>query len=219
MILSTNLVSEFSTGSVEHTLIFGGEYVDTSSDQFRLNSVFEDQLAGVNPLITNVDADTAAFSVNRPINFNNGVGVLSGNIPTTNSFTDLNDDTETDITVTSFYIQDQIAISEKLDIVVGLRYDDFDIDVTSVNIPETGEDFDGSTTDSSSNNSEVSPRLGIIYKPEENVSLYASYSESFLPRSGEQFANIGDTNEFTGCLLYTSPSPRDLSTSRMPSSA
>ena len=24
---------------------------------------------------------------------------------------------------------------------------------------------------------------------------------------------------FTGCLLYTSPSPRDLSTSRMPSSA
>ena len=30
-----------------------------------------------------------------------------------------------------------------------------------------------------------------------------------------------DTNpdESTGCLLYTSPSPRDLSTSRMPSSA
>ena len=26
-------------------------------------------------------------------------------------------------------------------------------------------------------------------------------------------------NKFTGCLLYTSPSPRDLSTSRMPSSA
>ena len=25
--------------------------------------------------------------------------------------------------------------------------------------------------------------------------------------------------EITGCLLYTSPSPRDLSTSRMPSSA
>ena len=26
-------------------------------------------------------------------------------------------------------------------------------------------------------------------------------------------------DEFYGCLLYTSPSPRDLSTSRMPSSA
>ena len=27
------------------------------------------------------------------------------------------------------------------------------------------------------------------------------------------------TDEYMGCLLYTSPSPRDLSTSRMPSSA
>ena len=40
------------------------------------------------------------------------------------------------------------------------------------------------------------------------------------------FAGSDDTDElgkfgltFTGCLLYTSPSPRDLSTSRMPSSA
>ena len=41
---------------------------------------------------------------------------------------------------------------------------------------------------------EVSPRLGIIYKPKENMSLYASYSESFLPRSGEQFANINGSN-------------------------
>ena len=33
--------------------------------------------------------------------------------------------------------------------------------------------------------------------------------------------NMDGNNEFlvTGCLLYTSPSPRDLSTSRMPSSA
>ena len=29
----------------------------------------------------------------------------------------------------------------------------------------------------------------------------------------------GGPNSVTGCLLYTSPSPRDLSTSRMPSSA
>ena len=34
--------------------------------------------------------------------------------------------------------------------------------------------------------------------------------------SDEQMAQL---NEYYGCLLYTSPSPRDLSTSRMPSSA
>ena len=30
---------------------------------------------------------------------------------------------------------------------------------------------------------------------------------------------INDIGQFFACLLYTSPSPRDLSTSRMPSSA
>ena len=31
--------------------------------------------------------------------------------------------------------------------------------------------------------------------------------------------NFGDHTRIVSCLLYTSPSPRDLSTSRMPSSA
>ena len=38
----------------------------------------------------------------------------------------------------------------------------------------------------------------------------------------QRFAGITEAlkqQEFKGCLLYTSPSPRDLSTSRMPSSA
>ena len=35
----------------------------------------------------------------------------------------------------------------------------------------------------------------MVYKPEENISVYASYSESFLPRSGEQFANINGSND------------------------
>ena len=30
---------------------------------------------------------------------------------------------------------------------------------------------------------------------------------------------VDEIDSFQGCLLYTSPSPRDLSTSRMPSSA
>ena len=38
-------------------------------------------------------------------------------------------------------------------------------------------------------------------------------SRRILAVSGTQHGSVG------GCLLYTSPSPRDLSTSRMPSSA
>ena len=41
---------------------------------------------------------------------------------------------------------------------------------------------------------------------------------SFHPMKGENMF-IMDMDNMDGCLLYTSPSPRDLSTSRMPSSA
>ena len=174
LILSSNLVAEFNTGSVEHTLIVGSEYIDTSSDQFRFNSLFA----------SNGD-DVETFSVSRPISFLDGIAVLANGTQTTNSFSDLNDDTETEIEVTSFYIQDQIAISEQLDLVIGLRYDQFDIE--EIDLEEGG-------TRQTSEDDEVSPRLGIIYKPQENISIYASYSESFLPRSGEQFANIGATD-------------------------
>ena len=46
---------------------------------------------------------------------------------------------------------------------------------------------------------------------------------NFLPQSTESTLVLQEFLRFTGqesvCLLYTSPSPRDLSTSRMPSSA
>jgi catecholate siderophore receptor len=36
----------------------------------------------------------------------------------------------------------------------------------------------------------LSPRLGIILKPTPNLSLYASYSRSYLPQSGDQFSSL-----------------------------
>lgn len=172
LILSANLISEFTTGSVGHTLIFGGEYINTSSDQDRYNPVFS----------TNND-DKETFFIADPINLIGGVGTaVSG--PTSYTFSDLNDDTRVKLDVYSFYIQDQIEISEQLDILVGARFDSFDIDVFNA---ENGEQRDRK-------DSEVSPRAGIIYKPLENISIYASYSESFLPRSGDQYPNINGAN-------------------------
>ena len=46
---------------------------------------------------------------------------------------------------------------------------------------------------------------------------YLSVGGSHIKKLGIQ--SIFDLKEITYCLLYTSPSPRDLSTSRMPSSA
>jgi len=152
LILSANLVSEFATGNIDHTVVFGGEYIDTSSDQFRFNSLFASN-----------DDDVETFSIADPISFNDGFAILADGTQTTNTF----------------------AVSNQLDIVLGVRYDRFDIDVLDNEVNESLSSLD----------EEVSPRAGIIYKPKENISFYASYSESFLPRSGEQFADISGSND------------------------
>ena len=40
-----------------------------------------------------------------------------------------------------------------------------------------------------------SPRLGLVLKPTPDLSLYASYSRSYLPQSGDQFSSLTDVTE------------------------
>jgi catecholate siderophore receptor len=198
LVLSTNLIGEFETGNIGHTFFIGGEYIDTSNNNDRFNAVFDQR-----------QDDVEFFFANRPLDLNGGVGInaptpldssgnpisggliSSGGQTTTLTFSNLNDDTEADIEVFSIYIQDQIEISEYLDILIGGRFDSFDITVNNIEtFIETGE-----TDILSRRDSEFSPRLGLVFKPKENISIYGSFSESFLPRSGEQFADINPPDD------------------------
>ena len=176
MIISGNLIGQFFTGNIEHTMVAGIEFINTSSNQDRYNAFWN----------TTLD-DNEIFSINRPLNLRDGVGINAAGDPTSNDFSvDLNDDTRVDIDVFSIFIQDEIQITDQLDLILGARFDSFDIDVFNVETDERRSRKD----------EEVSPRFGLIYKPQEYISIYGSYSESFLPRSGEQFANInGDNNQ------------------------
>ena len=170
LILSGNLIKEVSFANMSHRFLLGAEYVDTSSDQDRWNTYWSE---------TADDKET--FSVARPMEIIGGVGTNALGARTVNDFTvDQNDDTRVGVEVASFYLQDEMAVTNYLYIVLGARFDQFEIDVFNVPADDSR----------SKQEEEVSPRLGLVLKPMENMSLYASYSESFLPRSGEQFANI-----------------------------
>lgn len=164
--ISGNLVSEFETGSMSHTLLLGLEYMDTQSKNLRYDTFFSSS-----------SDDQEVFSVSRPLD----ISTNAGGVATTVDFTtSLKSRTKTDIQVTSFLIQDQIDVTEKFKVMIGGRFDSFDIQVDDIK----------NASSQSRKDEEFSPRAGLIFKPQENVSLYASYSESFLPRSGEQFKSL-----------------------------
>ena len=188
-LLSANLVGEFETSSIGHTIVVGGEYIDTESDQNRLNNVFDSN---------GDDQESIFIDLTTSSNFVNFVGTNSAGVVTTGGFldedgdgfidsnglpVDLNDETLVDVQVFSAFIQDEIAVTDWLDIVVGGRFDRFDITVNNL---EPGDDFGVATRV----DEEFSPRVGVVLKPKENISVYGSFSESFLPRSGEQFTDI-----------------------------
>ncbi len=177
-ILSGNLVGELETGGLEHTLLAGVEFISTKSNQDRWNTFWD----------TSQD-DKEVFTISGNLGVLGGSGINAlGNIATNRFDQDINDDTRVSIDVTSFYLKDEIELTDHFRLVAGLRYDSFDIDVLNVVADDVRSRKD----------SEVSPRLGLVYKPIEALSIYASYSESFLPRSGEQFANINGNNDKLG---------------------
>ncbi|MEM7062475.1 MAG: TonB-dependent siderophore receptor [Cyanobacteria bacterium P01_B01_bin.77] len=76
---------------------------------------------------------------------------------------------ETEADRISIFLQDQITFSDEFILVGSLRYDS----VKSRNL----------TADTSRFAEAVSPRVGLIYKPLETVSLYANYAQSFEPNT------------------------------------
>ncbi len=170
-IIQANLIGEFSTGIINHTLLTGVEVGSQKTDNNRGDNVFA---------VNNADRLVIPFSDPLSIpafGFDNQVRDRNSNVD-----------------FLSFYIQDQFDLTDHFKLVLGLRYDEFDINVFDRIEANNGDDIDGNF---SRRDQEITPRLGAIYKPAENLSLYVSYSETFLPRSGDQFLTLNLDSEST----------------------
>lgn len=164
LILQANLIGEFETGALGHTVLLGLEYGNQDTQNARLDNVFAD----------NSD-DQLFIPFSDPLN----IPAFDFSSPARNR--------ASEVETLSVYLQDQIDLTEQFKVVVGARFDSFDISVND--IANSGQ--------FNRKDEEVSPRFGVIYKPAENVSFYGSYSESFLPRSGEQFLTLNLDSEST----------------------
>lgn len=128
-------------------------------------------------------------SANRRFNgtLSNASLNLSNPVFPTVSFSTLNRDTVSDVEFFSAYVQDQISIGEHIDVIAGVRYDSFNINGVDL-FPAVDRPF-------ARKDEKVSPRVGLVLKPQQNISLYGSYSQSFLPRSGDQFLALSVTQQ------------------------
>ncbi|MEO1168999.1 MAG: TonB-dependent siderophore receptor [Pseudomonadota bacterium] len=171
LIIQGNLVWRGDTGAIGHTLLLGYEYGDQQTQNARRDIFFADSMD-----------DQITFGFTDPL------AIPAFTFP---RFTRARN---SDAEFFSVYAQDQIAIGDHVIVVAGIRFDRFEIDVVD-QIEVNDGAADGNDGFLSRSDSEWSPRIGVIYKPQDNVSLYASYARSFLPRSGDQFLTLSPTTE------------------------
>ncbi len=158
MFNQTDLIWETKTGPIGHTILAGVELGRQETDNTRTPN-------------------------------NNSAGVVTIAAPTTFTapvfLSPLQSDNHVDVDLAAIYVQDEIALTDKVQVIAGLRFDRFDLSF---------DDRRAANADFSRVDEFVSPRVGLVYKPATPVTLYASYSVSYLPQSGDQFGSLDATS-------------------------
>jgi catecholate siderophore receptor len=164
LINQTDLNYNLKHGSIEHKLLLGMELGKQDTHDLRRtpNNGGSD------------NGERVATNTTNPL--------FSG--PVTYNF--LSRNRKSDANITAFYLQDQIALSPMWEVVLGARHDKFEVDYT--NLLATGTPTNPREIKTTDN--KVSPRAGLIFKPMENLSFYASYSQTFVPRAGDQLDGL-----------------------------
>lgn len=165
----TDLVWNTNLGGLDQTILFGFELGWQDSTSRRQNGFFQPSDSA------NLDVPVTAPTINanlifRPVNTNAQRTPANFN--------------HSEASVAAVYLQDQIRFG-MFEIIGGIRFDRFELDAKNLN---TGQEFNRV-------DELFSPRIGLIAKPTDALSLYASYSRSYLPSSGDQFTSLDLTSQ------------------------
>jgi catecholate siderophore receptor len=162
--LRTNLFNQtdatyvVSTGRLRHTLLAGAEVGRQLTDNFRNTGFF-------NNAATSIQVPLADTIVATPVTFRQNATDADNHLRTV---------------VAATYAQDRIELSNRVQVIAGLRFDRFDLQYHNNRNGDTLTRPD----------SLVSPRAGLVLKPTPALSLYGTYSVSYLPSSGDQFSSL-----------------------------
>jgi catecholate siderophore receptor len=174
----TDFTYRLDLGLVRHTFLFSAEFGHQKSDNWRHNGELGPDNGHCVSFSTANGSPRGQCNVlfSQPTIFNPGV-----NFAATQSKSHVEAD------VRSFYAQDQMQITRYVEVVAGVRHDTFGLDFTNLGLstPTLPANAQLSRTDQL-----ISPRAGLLLKPTDYLSMYGSYSVSYLPASGDQFNGV-----------------------------
>lgn len=156
--LQINLNGEFKTGNITHKLLVGtdGDYGVADSYVFKLSST-----------------TLGTLLLNDPSTWTN-----EGTMPTADKAYRRRIPTRR----LGVYAQDLIELTKSLKVLAGVRYSYLTNGESSDNIFISG--YATPVANAKTEDNAFSPKVGVIYNPNENISVFATYTNSFVPNTG-----------------------------------
>ncbi|MDR6404541.1 MULTISPECIES: TonB-dependent siderophore receptor [Chryseobacterium] len=156
--LQINLNGEFNTGSLNHKVLFGTDGDIGQADTYNYK----------------IDANTpVVLFLNDPSTWTN-----ESPMPNTSRTSRNRIKTKR----YGFYAQDLISLTKEFKVLAGIRWSSIQNDDTRVKNFATNETIP--TANSGTKETAFSPKVGLIYNPNENLSVFATYTNSFVPNTG-----------------------------------
>ncbi|HYD53664.1 MAG TPA: TonB-dependent siderophore receptor [Gemmatimonadaceae bacterium] len=157
----TDLVYTHRAGAVKQTLLAGVEVGRQVTGNYRETGYF-------NGTATSMSVPFASPSVAAPVSWRQSASDADNRVRAT---------------VAAAYLQDQLSLGRHLQLIAGVRLDDFSLQFENRRTAQKLERHDRM----------VSPRAGVVVKPASALSLYGTFSVSHLPSSGDQFSSLTAT--------------------------
>lgn len=160
----TDLTTRFKTGAVDHTLVTGVSISRETYDLTNGNSLRNPNGATPNPTLPSMSISDPSGVYDGPVNF-----IKAG-------------ETESELTNAAVYVFDNAQLTPQWSLNGGLRFErtDAKANVSTFTTPALGG-VETKNPTSKNDESLISYRLGVVFKPAANGSVYAAYGNSQTP--------------------------------------
>jgi len=169
----TSLAAKFNTGSFSHTSNIGLELI---SEQQEASNYFSPGFAGVNTTFAPIGSWPVAnlYNPNPYVSGYNRVANGTGSYGKTDTI--------------SLYGFDTMKINEQWQLTGGLRYDHYSTSYSATALTLALPARTITPTDLDTSGDLWTGKIGLVYKPAENGSIYAAYGTSAQPPGGANFS-------------------------------
>ena len=175
--LQANLNGEFKTGQIKHKLLFGADADYLQSDNYTYFLQRQNGTWNNGALAYGTNGNNASGNVL----LTDESTWASGYEPETAK----QSLTRTPTRRVGVYVQDLVSITEKFKLLAGIRWSYLEnMPVLKTNYQFDAQNFSKTSTSGKLSKNAFSPRVGLVYEWTESFMTFASYTNSFVPNTG-----------------------------------